>query len=186
MYSTGKELPKKGNVSMVVGSGGAGTISADLTMQYGLNFPVLSNSAYESLVEVFPEWMPPNRFALVDLWPAMEKAMMNNVDRAVLLKSVYDAILGEPDIEGIFNNMFCSRRFRRFWNVDQMIETANQVSKPIFFWLIGEYKEIRYMSQLLGKHNIPSFSNLEEMVKNFSVLVQESKSKEEILKNFKD
>ena len=107
----------------------------------------------------------------------MEKAMKNKIDRAELLKLVYDAVLGEPDIEGFFNMIFCSKRFRRDWNVEEMIENAIQISKPIFFWLIGEAEEVQYISQLLAKYNIPSFTNLEEMVKSWLILVQESRNK---------
>lgn len=177
MYNAGKKLPRKGNVTTIVGSGGAGTIIADLLMRYGLNLPLFGDKAYRALEEIFPSWMPPNRFSLIDIWPAMEKAMKNKIDRAVLLKSVYDAVLGEPDVEGLFNMIFCSKRFRRDWNVDKMIENAIQISKPIFFWLIGEAEEVQHISQLLAKNNIPSFTNLEEMVKNFWILVQESKNR---------
>ncbi|TFG13517.1 MAG: hypothetical protein EU535_04820 [Promethearchaeota archaeon] len=177
IYDTGKALPIKGNVSTIVGSGGAGTLIADLTMQYGLNLPVFGEEAYNALVKVFPEWMPPNKFALVDIWPAMEKAMMNRIGRDVVIKAAYDAVFDEPDIEGLFNMMFCSRRFRSMWNIPNMIEIAKNTKKPIFFWLIGEAKEIRYLSQLLGENNIPSFTDLEDMVKNFWILVQESKLK---------
>ncbi|MFX0189026.1 MAG: CoA-binding protein [Candidatus Hodarchaeota archaeon] len=179
MYNTGKELPRKGNVTTIVGSGGAGTIIADLLMHYGLNLPLFGDKAYRALEEIFPTWMPPNRFSLIDIWPAMEKAMKNKIDRAELLKLVYDAVLGEPDIEGFFNMIFCSKRFRRDWNVDELIENAIQISKPIFFWLIGEAEEVQYISQLLAKNNIPSFTNLEEMVKNFWILVQESKNRKQ-------
>lgn len=177
MYNTGKELPQKGNVAIIVGSGGAGTILADLLMQHGLNLPLFGDKAYKALEEIFPSWMPPNRFSLIDIWPAMEKAQKNNINRAALLKLVYDAILGEPEIEGLFNMLFCSKRFREVWNVDKMIEIANQVSKPIFFWLIGEAEEVQYVSELLSNNNIPSFSNLEEMVKSYWILVQESRNK---------
>ncbi len=177
MYNTGKQLPQKGGgVAIIVGSGGAGTILADLLMQHGLNLPLFRDKAYKTLEEIFPSWMPPNRFSLIDIWPAMEKAQKNNINRSVLLKLVYDAILGEPEIEGLFNMLFCSKRFRQQYNVDEMIKNTNQISKPIFFWLIGEAKEVAYISQLLANNNIPSFTNLEEMVKNYWILVQESKN----------
>ena len=184
MYNTGKKLPKWGNVSMIAGSGGAGTISADLTIKYGLNFPILGDKAYKTLEDVFPEWMPPNRFALVDIWPAMEKAIMNKVGLDAVMNSVYKAVLSEPDIEGLFNMMFCSKQFRFLSNVDQIIEIASRSPKPIFFWLIGEDKEVRRNSELLAKNNLPSFSSLEDMVKNFWVLVQESNNKNKILNKF--
>lgn len=177
MYNTGKVLPQKGNVAIIVGSGGAGTILSDLLMQHGLNLPLFGDKAYKTLEEIFPSWMPPNRFSLIDIWPAMEKAQKNKINRASLLELVYDAIMGEPEIEGLFNMIFCSKRFRKQYNVDKMIENTNQISKPIFFWLIGEAEEVQSVSQWLANNNIPSFTNLEEMVKNYWILVQESRNK---------
>jgi len=177
IYDTDKKLPIKGGVATIVGSGGAGTLIADLTMKYGLHLPTLGDEAYQALVEVFPEWMPPNRFSLIDIWPAMEKAMMKRIGRDVVTKAAYDAVLSEPEIEGLFNMMFCSRRFRSMWNIPNMIESTKQTSKPIFFYLIGEAKEVQYLSQLLGESNIPCFTELEAMIKNFWILVQESNNK---------
>ncbi|GAH61430.1 unnamed protein product, partial [marine sediment metagenome] len=85
---------------------------------------------------------------------------------------------------GLFNMMFCSKQFRFLSNVDQIIEIASRSPKPIFFWLIGEDKEVRRNSELLAKNNLPSFSSLEDMVKNFWVLVQESNNKNKILNKF--
>jgi len=182
IYDTNKKLPKKGGVATIVGSGGAGTLIADLTMKYGLHLPTLGDEAYQALVEVFPEWMPPNRFSLVDIWPAMEKAMMERKGRDVVIKAAIDAVLREPEIEGLFNMMFCSRRFRSMWNVPNMVENAKLTSKPIFFYLIGEAKEVRYLSEKLGENNIPCFTNLKDMIKNFWILVQESNNKESNLR----
>ncbi|GAG90464.1 unnamed protein product, partial [marine sediment metagenome] len=118
MYSSKKELPKKGNASFLAGSGGAGTITADLTVKYGLKLPLLGEKTYATLTDVFPEWMPPNNFAFVDIWPAMEKAMMNNIKPEVVTSRVYDALLKDPAIEGIFHMMFCSRQFIFMNNLD--------------------------------------------------------------------
>lgn len=177
IYKTKKIMPKYGNVAMVAGSGGAGTISADLTMKYGLSFPTLKENAYEKLVKLFPDWMPPNRFALVDIWPTMEKAMMNKVSPGLVMNSVYEILLNEEYIEGIMNMMFCSNRFRGMTNFDNTAKNLSKISKPVFFWLIGDLKEIRRTSQLLDKYGILHFSSLEDMIKNFWVLYQESKNK---------
>ncbi len=176
MYLSGKVLPKKGNASFVAGSGGAGTITADLTAKYGLKLPVLNEKTYAALINVFPEWMPPNDFAFVDIWPAMEKAMMNNVKPEVVTSRVYEALMRDPNIEGIFHMMFCSRQFKFMNNVDNIIANAKRSSMPIFFWLVGEAKEVERISLKLAKHHLPNFPSLEEMVKNFSILVQKSKS----------
>jgi len=177
MYDAGKILPKRGNISMVVGSGGAGTISADLTMQYGLIFPTLGDKAYQSLVSIFPEWMPPNRFALVDIWPAMEKAMMNNATRESVTDVATEALLAEPEVEGLFNMMFCFSGITERMDFDQLAANLNQSSKPVFYWLVGQDSEVRRISRVLSRNKIPTFPNLEDMVKNFWILVQESKNK---------
>jgi acetyltransferase len=183
MYTTRKKLPEKGNASMIAGSGGAGTLTSDLTMKYGLNFPELGNAAYNALKDVFPEWMPPNRFALVDIWPAMEKAMMQKdlsatkLNLEKVMNIVYDAILNEPNIEGLFNMIFCAKSFAAMSNIDKVVEYVNKSSKPVFFWLIGEADEVKRISLILTKNNIPDFHSLEEMVKNFWILVQETKNR---------
>ncbi|MFW9946843.1 MAG: CoA-binding protein [Candidatus Odinarchaeota archaeon] len=177
LYNSKKILPKRGGVAQVFGSGGAGTISADLTMQYGLKLPILGEKAYSALVELFPSWMPPNKFAFVDIWPAMEKAMTNSKNPRDVIRSVYNILLEEPEIEGIFNMIFCSRQFRAVNDVDNLIDIISNYPKPVFLYLVGEFEEVRKISYQLGKNNIPSFSNLEDMVKNFQILIQESKYK---------
>ncbi|MFX1316677.1 MAG: CoA-binding protein [Promethearchaeota archaeon] len=182
IYNSGKNLPKQGNVAMIAGSGGAGTISADLTMEYGLNFPILGNEVYKTLEEVFPEWMPPNKFAFIDIWPAMEKAMMNGIKAETVISKVYKAILEEPTVEGLFNMLFCSKHFSAVSDINSIIEIISTSPKPIFFWLIGENDEVQRISTLLGKHNIPDFPSLEDLVKNFRILVQEGITKAKAFK----
>jgi acyl-CoA synthetase (NDP forming) len=175
IYKSGKTFPKKGNVSFVAGSGGAGTITADLTMKYGLTLPNLDDKTYSVLLDLFPDWMPPNRFAFVDIWPAMEKAMMNHVKPDVVSSQVYIALVNDPNIEGIISMLFCSKQFRGMNDIDEIIEIADQAPKPFYFWLVGDAKEVRRISNQLGQHNMPNFPSLEEMVKNFSILVQGSR-----------
>lgn len=176
IYNENKNIPKRGNASIIVGSGGAGTILTDLITKYGLNLPKLNDTAYEKLVNIFPEWMPPNRFALVDIWPAMEKAMGDRSDPNEVMRIAYNSVLGDPQIEGLFNMMFCSKQFRAMSNVDILIDIIKSNPKPVFFYLIGENKEVKRTMKLLSENNIPSFCNLEELVKCFQILVQESNS----------
>ena len=177
IYKTEKILPKKGNVAMVTGSGGAGSISADITIKYGLNYPILKENAYEELVKLFPDWMPPNKFALVDIWPTMEKAMMNKVNPGLVMNSIYEILLKEEYIEGLMIMMFCSNRFKGLTNFDNTIKNISKIPKPVLFWLIGDLKEIRRVSQLLDKYSLLHFQNLEDMIKNTWVLYQESMNK---------
>jgi hypothetical protein len=59
-----------------------------------------------------------------------------------------------------------------------VIEEIRNAPKPFFYWLVGDQKEIKRVSQFLGEHDIPDFPSLEEMVKNIKILVQEAKNKE--------
>ena len=149
-----------------------GAEMASQAMKYGLKLPILGNETYSVLVNVFPEWMPPNRFAFVDIWPAMEKAIMKNIKPEIVTSQVYKALLNDPNIEGIFNMLFCSKQFRALNNIDDIINIAENAPKPFYFWLVGEAKEVKRISNQLGQHNLPNFPSLEEMVKNFSILVQ--------------
>ncbi|MFX0148957.1 MAG: CoA-binding protein [Candidatus Hodarchaeota archaeon] len=177
MYATNKTLPKHGGVAQIFGSGGAGTISADLTMQYGLKLPLFKEETYSVLVDLFPEWMPPNKFAFVDIWPALEKAMTIGINPGDIIRKVYATLLEEPEIEGIFNMLFCSKQFRVVNDVNYLIDIISTYPKPVFLFLVGEYDEVRLVTQQLSKHSIPSFSNLEDMVKNFRILLQDSNKK---------
>ncbi len=176
IYKSDKRLPEDGGLSIIVGSGGAGTILSDLTVKYGFKIPSLSEESFSILEEIFPTWMPPNRFALVDIWPAMEKAMTTKSNPNDVVRSAFKAVLSEPKVEGLINMMFCSRQFRAMSNVDVLIKIIKNYSKPVFFFLIGEHKEIKYVSKKLSQNNIPSFSNLENIVKNFHVLLEESRN----------
>ena len=178
MYNSRKIFPILGNTSIIAHSGGVGTISADLTLKYGLRFPNLSDEAYNTLKDIYPEWIPPNRFALLDIWPAIEKAMMTKINPEEVMKIVYEILLTDKKIEGIFNMSFCFSM--GFVNFEKAAQLLSQGSKPVFFWLVGEVKSIRKVSQLLGKYDIPAFPSLEDMIKNFRILVQESRNKSNI------
>jgi acyl-CoA synthetase (NDP forming) len=175
MYETEKSLPKNGNLCTITGSGGFGTVIADLTNLHGLSFPNLGDLAYKALEEIYPTWMPPNRFALLDIWPAIEKGVSKKLTGGEVIKSCFDIVAKEPNIEGIFINMFCAKG--GMWSIDKIIEDSTTTSKPIFINLIGDSREIKRVSGKLSKNKIPNFMNLEEMVKNFSILFEESKNK---------
>ena len=175
MYETEKILPEKGNVCTITGSGGFGTVLADLTKLNGLNFPDLGDIAFNALEEIYPTWMPPNRFALLDIWPAIEKGLSKKLTGGDIIKSCFDIVVNEPNIEGIFINMFCFKG--GMWSIDKIIEDSTATSKPIFVNLIGDPREIKRVSRKLNQNKIPNFLNLEEMVKNFSILFQEARNK---------
>jgi hypothetical protein len=57
-------------------------------------------------------------------------------------------------------------------NVGILVELIKKSSKPVFFYLIGENREVKEISKILSGNNIPSFSNLEELVQNFRILIE--------------
>ena len=71
--------------------------------------------------------------------------------------------------------MFCAKG--GMWSIDKIIEDSMATSKPIFVNLIGDPREIKRVLRKLNQHKIPNFLSLEEMVKNFSILFQESRNK---------
>jgi acetyltransferase len=214
MYKSGKKFPVKGNIALVVGSGGMGTIMGDVAMKYGLKFPEFGENSYNILKSVFPDWMPPNRFALVDFWPTMEKAMMDAAKKAKstakkstkkttinekdknpfrmmgsfgnVMEVIQRAVLEEPKIEGLFTSMPGGPRGREGTMdfIIPMLERIAKYPKPVFFYSMMESEGALEMLRLCGKYNIPVFTRTEDIVKNFAILVQETKIKERFSKTF--
>ncbi|MFX1365659.1 MAG: CoA-binding protein [Promethearchaeota archaeon] len=215
IYKSGKNFPKKGNIAIVVGSGGMGTIMGDVAMKYGLKFPEFGQNSYNILKSVFPDWMPPNRFALVDSWPTMEKAIMDaaknaktNEEKTIekdtndekkadnfrrmgffgnVMEVIQRAILEEPNIEGMFTSMPTGPSGHEgiMELVIPMLERLAKYPKPVFFYSVMESEEALEILRLFGKYNIPFFTRSEDAIKNFAILVQEARNKERILKTFK-
>jgi acyl-CoA synthetase (NDP forming) len=107
----------------------------------------------------------------------MEKAMMNNIEPKVIMAKVYKALIADPEVEAIFNMLFCSKLYRGFNDLDDIIEELRNAPKPFFYWLVGEEKEVKRISKILSAHDIPDFPSLEEMVKNLEILVLEARHK---------
>ncbi|MFX1280423.1 MAG: CoA-binding protein [Promethearchaeota archaeon] len=215
MYKSGKEFPRKGNIALVVGSGGMGTVMGDVAVKYGLKFPEFGEKSYNILKSVFPDWMPPNRFALVDSWPTMEKAMsdaakktkntnknsnkngsINGSERDLfrmmgssgnVMQVIQRAVLEEPKIEGLFTSMPGGPRGREgtLDFMKKMLEGIAKYPKPIFFYSVMESEGTLEMLRTYGEYNIPVFSRTEDAAKNFAILVQETKNKEKFLKSLK-
>ena len=54
---------------------------------------------------------------------------------------------------------------------------AYKTEKIVFMWVVGENEAVSRMAKLFNKNNIPVFPTLEETIRNFSILIQESKNK---------
>ncbi|TFG20928.1 MAG: hypothetical protein EU530_01890 [Promethearchaeota archaeon] len=157
--------PIRGNIALITVSGGFGSVSADLIEERGLYLPLLENSTFAELVKIYPDWMPPNRFSLLDIWPAIEKSRgdTNGVHRKVI-----DLIMQDPNIEGVLMTVFYVKEFP--FEIEMLHDFQKKHKKPIFTWIFGDYNQIQPIIHKLHSNNIPTFENLEEMVKNFQIL----------------
>ncbi|MHA1727870.1 MAG: CoA-binding protein [Promethearchaeota archaeon] len=166
IYSAGLQMPKEGKFAFLTTSGGAGTVSTDLLTRYGLEFPQLGEEQYNTIAEIYPEWMKPNKFALLDLWPAMEHQASKG-KRGIVYRVTLEALFTDPNIEVIGTMVFCDSHTENF--VDLLIEYQNKYKKPLFCWLVGPtYHEI---AQKFDRNNIPNFLNLENLVRNYRALL---------------
>jgi acetyltransferase len=159
------QLPTKGNIALITVSGGAGSVSTDIIEERGLHLPILNDSTYAELAKIYPDWMPPNRFSLLDIWPAIEKSRgdTNGVHRKVI-----EIVIKDPNIEGLLLTVFYVREFP--FEIQMLYDLHKKYKKPIFTWIFGDYYQIQPIIQQLRSNNIPTFENLEEMIKNFQIL----------------
>ena len=102
---------------------------------------------------------------------------MNGINPSDVVYTAYDAVFGDPKIEGLFNMLFVSKHWRAFSNPKSIKANVERFKKPVFFWLVGEDEEVRRISRLLGEINLPTFASLEDMVKNFKILQIEANNK---------
>ncbi|MBN2154572.1 MAG: CoA-binding protein [Candidatus Lokiarchaeota archaeon] len=156
-------LPYNRNIAFITVSGGAGTIATDLIAKYQLNLPELENSTYQKMIDIYPDWMPPNHFSLLDIWPAVEKAKGNSNK---VYEQVIDIILQDSKIEGLLISVFNIKEFP--FNTRLLIKLHNRYHKPILAWVFGPASDISPVIQDLKDNCIPTFENLEEMVQNFA------------------
>lgn len=169
VHKSGTLLPVKGDIAFVTVSGGAGTVSTDLIQNYGLTLPALGQQCYSKLQEIFPTWMPPNKFSLIDLWPAIENA---KVDSDGIHRIALDALLQDDGIEGLLISIFYTADFP--FSLKIIEDFRRKYNKPIFCWVFGEKNKVDEVKARLTKKNIPCFRSLESMVKNFSLIVKQS------------
>jgi len=182
IYREEYKMPKHGNVCSIIFSGGFGTTIADLASQYGITLPLLKKETYNKIESWFPPWMKPNKFALIDIFPASEyNAKKGMTDRSKFIDSIYDSLLKDPEIEGMIEVWFCSSEIEKgHWkrDVKPIINRLKKYAKPCFFLLLGDPLGKQQTSAELGSFNVPNFNNMEELMKNFSILVQETKNRE--------
>jgi acyl-CoA synthetase (NDP forming) len=152
--------PSDPNIAILTISGGAGAVLSDLCSKYELNIPDLSESAYTSLKALYPPWMSPNRFAVLDIWPAVEQAKGNL--QAVMYQCI-EIALKDPGVKVLLLTSFYTQDS---WKIDWLAlkSLIEKYKKPIFVWLFGKYQDVLTAEDIFQQIQIPVFFVEHEMV----------------------
>ncbi|MHA1776759.1 MAG: hypothetical protein DRO88_08435 [Promethearchaeia archaeon] len=179
MKDTGTNNLVLPNIGIITISGAAGAIMTDWSAKMGLSVPDLDENSYSRLKELYPPWMNPNPFALVDYWPAVEH--MKSYEKVIL--SSTDILLSCPDIQVVFLTVYYSASS---WIVDwaKLKDTVEKHKKPIFVWLFGDYQEILQGESIFQSIELPVFYSEKSLVQTFSKIFT-SYSFRDRLKDFK-
>lgn len=163
MKDTGTAKLLKPNVGIITISGAAGAIMTDWSTKMGLIVPELDANIYNKLKELYPPWMDPNRFALIDYWPAVEH--VKSYEKVIL--SSTDIVLSSPDIQVVFLTVYYNANS---WVVDwkKLKNIVEKHQKPIFVWLFGAYQDILQAESIFQSIEIPVFYSEKSLVQTFS------------------
>ncbi|MDD4169743.1 MAG: acetate--CoA ligase family protein, partial [Desulfotomaculaceae bacterium] len=82
------------HIGVISASGGTGVMAVDACARYGLEIAKISNSTYEQLDELFPEWAKCSN--PVDMWPA---SMFHGFQYS--FGRILDAFLEDPQVDAV-------------------------------------------------------------------------------------
>jgi acyl-CoA synthetase (NDP forming) len=163
------KLPEKLKLGIVTGSGGAGTVMSDLCYEMGIEMPEIQPDVYKQLAELYPDWMPPNKFALADIWPAVEKA---RGDTGVGLVAA-DLLLQDPEIQMIILMVFASETWP--FSFRTLTKMVKKHKKPVFAYHFGDFHIIEGEKNRLEKYGIPCFYSAKQIIETFYKIAESSK-----------
>ena len=151
------------SAAIITISGAAGAIMADWCDRLQIEVPELDDPCYNRLVKIFPPWMAPNRFALIDYWPAVEH--LRSYEKVVL--GATDIALSSPKIQAVFLTVYYNSTS---WVVDwgKLKDVIAAHRKPVFVWLFGDYQEILQAEPIFQAIHVPVFHSEKEIVQTFS------------------
>jgi acetyltransferase len=162
------QLPINPNSAIITISGGAGAIMADWCSRFQMNLPILSESTFQKLKSIYPPWMEPNRFGLIDIWPAVENAQG---DFQTIMYRSLEIAFQDPLINILFVTAFYSKVA---WNIDwnKLAEYMQLYKKPICIWLFGRYDDVIEAEKVFQTLRIPVFFSEREMIYAIARLIQ--------------
>lgn len=155
------KIPEKQKLGLVTGSGGAGTIISDLCQEKGIEIPTLQPESYGKIAELYPEWMPPNSFALVDIWPAIEKARGNTE----IGLTAADYLFEDPEIQMVIVMVFCSETWP--FSIRNLAKLVRKHKKPIFAFHFGDATMMVEEKNRMEKNGIPVFYSEKSLIDTF-------------------
>ena len=111
--------------------------------------------------------MPPNKFALIDYWPAVEHHRGDY--EKVAIESAIIA-LRSPQIQALCLTVYYNATS---WAVDwrKLKKVITETHKPIFVWLFGKYNEVLEAEKIFQEIQIPVFYSEEEIVRVLSKIL---------------
>ena len=167
LHDTGVKNLKDRNFAISTISGAAGAIMSDWGEKYDLEVPKLDEPTWEALAALFPPWMPPNKFALIDYWPAVEH---NRGDYEKVAIESAKIALSSPVIQALCLTVYYNETA---WKVDwkKLGDVVAQYHKPVFIWLFGKYNEVLNAEKIFQAVKIPVFYSEEEMVRILSKII---------------
>lgn len=156
-----------GRIAVLTFSGGAGIVSADFLEEYGLATAELSPTCREDLRKLFPSWMPVGN--PVDIWPAIEKHMDQDVD---VYDSSLKSILDDPGVDAALLLVLAGSR-RITVKMQDLAVLTKKTGKPIFVWVIGGREAAHVMFEEARKYGVLAFQELSRAVECLAAVFRE-------------
>lgn len=155
------------NAAIITISGAAGAVMTDWCYKTGITVPEFGDFEYSRLKDLYPPWMAPNRFALVDYWPAVEH--MRSYEKVVL--DATDIALSSSDIQAVFLTVYYDSVS---WVVDwpKLRAIIEKHHKPVFVWMFGDYTEFKKGEKIFQEIRVPVFQSEKEIVLSFAKIMK--------------
>jgi acetyltransferase len=157
----------KPRIAILSYSGASGIVTTDHMEKYGLTLARLSSQTQKRLEELSPAWMPVKN--PVDYYPAMEKH-----GPIFAYKHAMEALHDDPEVDGLIVHLFAGFGIWSL-NMKEILPSIKKSEKPILFWLIGPEKGREPTRLALEEEELPTFYEIQRMVKVMASLFEESK-----------
>lgn len=149
-----REKPlKKARIGILTFSGGAGVVTTDFIVDYGMEVARFSDATIKRIKGVFPEWMNPSN--PVDLYPAIEK---NGVDKA--FHESIEAAVNDPGVDAIYLHLFTPASEKHLLNFDHISSIVKKSGKPMVVWTIGDGSPMNIIYREFDKRGIPVLNEI--------------------------